>query len=393
MRRLRAVPPALPDVPRHRARAAVAARTHRGHAGGRVRRRAARRRVPPHDGDLRAVPRVRSRLPVDGAVRSPHRGRQPGAASGDRIAAPRPGRRRDASPSGSAFTVVLPRHRLLLAVTWVLLVAQRLHLVPRAVRAPAPLGAVAAHAAGGRLRAPVDAFLFPGCVMDAWQRDVHRAALDGHARDRRRGRPARSRRRLLRRAAHPRRPHRPGPTAGPAGHRVDARRRAGGRRQRRVRRGDEGLRAAARHAGGARVRGARARLLRVGRRAAAARRSATPARRSWCRTRATSATSSRRRARCAPCSRRRTGCGRPPTTACAAARAARTRCASRELAGEIRDRKVGALRAAQRDADGPLVVVSANPGCAMHLGAAGLTVRHPAELLARALVEPERPDA
>ena len=42
-----------------------------------------------------------------------------------------------------------------------------------------------------------------------------------------------------------------------------------------------------------------------------------------------------------------------------------------------------------------MVVVSANPGCAMHLGAAGIDVRHPAELLAAALVptEPELPDA
>jgi Fe-S oxidoreductase len=39
-----------------------------------------------------------------------------------------------------------------------------------------------------------------------------------------------------------------------------------------------------------------------------------------------------------------------------------------------------------------LIVVSANPGCAMHLAAAGLTVRHPAELLADALI-PERLDA
>jgi Fe-S oxidoreductase len=66
-----------------------------------------------------------------------------------------------------------------------------------------------------------------------------------------------------------------------------------------------------------------------------------------------------------------------------------------ELSGQIRDRKVAALRAAHRDADTPLVVVSANPGCAMHLGAAGIDVRHPAELLAAALVpsEPEHPDA
>ena len=39
--------------------------------------------------------------------------------------------------------------------------------------------------------------------------------------------------------------------------------------------------------------------------------------------------------------------------------------------------------------DDPLVV-SANPGCAMHLGAAGLNVRHPAELLADALEEQPR---
>lgn len=56
------------------------------------------------------------------------------------------------------------------------------------------------------------------------------------------------------------------------------------------------------------------------------------------------------------------------------------------LAGEIRDRKVAALRRAAGDTE-PLVV-SANPGCAYHLQAAGLRTRHPAELLADAL-EPE----
>jgi glycolate oxidase iron-sulfur subunit len=54
-----------------------------------------------------------------------------------------------------------------------------------------------------------------------------------------------------------------------------------------------------------------------------------------------------------------------------------------ELATEIRDRKVDAIRRAA-GAQEPLVV-SANPGCAMHLGTAGLDVRHPAELLAAAL--------
>ena len=75
-----------------------------------------------------------------------------------------------------AFTLVLPRHAVLLALTQVLLVAQRLHLVPKRFGLPrlskrslrTPLVADAG---------PVNAYLFPGCVMDAWQRDVHRDAL------------------------------------------------------------------------------------------------------------------------------------------------------------------------------------------------------------------------
>lgn len=59
------------------------------------------------------------------------------------------------------------------------------------------------------------------------------------------------------------------------------------------------------------------------------------------------------------------------------------------LAAEIRDRKIAAIRAAAGESKGPgapILVVSANPGCALHLGAVpGLTVRHPAELLAEAL--------
>jgi glycolate oxidase iron-sulfur subunit len=51
-----------------------------------------------------------------------------------------------------------------------------------------------------------------------------------------------------------------------------------------------------------------------------------------------------------------------------------------ELAGEIRDRKLAAIA---RAGDG--VVASANPGCAIHLAAAGLVVRHPMDLLADAL--------
>ena len=51
-----------------------------------------------------------------------------------------------------------------------------------------------------------------------------------------------------------------------------------------------------------------------------------------------------------------------------------------DLATAIRDRKVAAIGRA-----GTGVVASANPGCAMHLTAAGLDVRHPIDLLAEAL--------
>lgn len=51
-----------------------------------------------------------------------------------------------------------------------------------------------------------------------------------------------------------------------------------------------------------------------------------------------------------------------------------------ELAGQVRDRKLAAIQRA-----GGGVVVSANPGCAMHLAAAGVTVRHPMDVLAEAL--------
>jgi glycolate oxidase iron-sulfur subunit len=72
------------------------------------------------------------------------------------------------------YSIVLPRHWLLLALTWVVRVAQRLHLVPRRFGVPrltrsAPLDAPI----GG---AP-DAWLFTGCVMDAWLRETHRSAM------------------------------------------------------------------------------------------------------------------------------------------------------------------------------------------------------------------------
>jgi glycolate oxidase iron-sulfur subunit len=55
-----------------------------------------------------------------------------------------------------------------------------------------------------------------------------------------------------------------------------------------------------------------------------------------------------------------------------------------DLAGEIRDRKLAAVdRAASTS--GATIVASANPGCALHLAAAGLDVRHPIELVASCL--------
>ena len=51
-----------------------------------------------------------------------------------------------------------------------------------------------------------------------------------------------------------------------------------------------------------------------------------------------------------------------------------------EMAAELRERKVQAIRRT-----GAPVVASANPGCILHLQAAGLDVRHPFELIAEAI--------
>jgi glycolate oxidase iron-sulfur subunit len=56
-----------------------------------------------------------------------------------------------------------------------------------------------------------------------------------------------------------------------------------------------------------------------------------------------------------------------------------------ELAGDIRDRKVEAIGRATPD-----VVASANPGCSMHLAGAGVDAVHPMVLVARALGLEER---
>ena len=70
---------------------------------------------------------------------------------------------------------VLGRHRLLLAVTSLGAVGQRLRLLPRSVSARLTLPRLPLRQR--RLQpSGTDVWLFTGCVMDAWQRHVHRAA-------------------------------------------------------------------------------------------------------------------------------------------------------------------------------------------------------------------------
>ncbi len=76
------------------------------------------------------------------------------------------------------YRLLLPRHTLLLAMTWLLIVAQRLHLLPKAASLPKLSPRSLMHPLRAATEeAQVDAYLFTGCVMDAWQRDVHRDAL------------------------------------------------------------------------------------------------------------------------------------------------------------------------------------------------------------------------
>jgi glycolate oxidase iron-sulfur subunit len=74
------------------------------------------------------------------------------------------------------YRVVLPRHWLLITFTWLAWLAQRLHLVPARFGLPR----LSARSLARRLELPTggtpDAWLFTGCVMDAWLRDTHRSA-------------------------------------------------------------------------------------------------------------------------------------------------------------------------------------------------------------------------
>jgi glycolate oxidase iron-sulfur subunit len=280
------------------------------------------------------------------------------------------------------YRIVLPRHWLLLALSWLLAVAQRLRLVPRRIAVPRislralrrPLPAATGDAG--------DAYLFPGCVMDAWQRDTHRAAL-----------------RVMEAAgAWPALPGRGADCCGAlhlhAGRVEEARRLA--RRVIASMPGEApivvdsaGCGAAMKDYGrllgadeaasfAARVRDFSEWL--VGRTPLPLR----PAHRvvvvqDPCHLRHVQHAAGAVRTMLAPAY---TTVDTDDDALCCGAGGAYN-ALQPELASEIRERKVAAIRRAAGD-DEPLVV-SANPGCAIHLGAAGLDVRHPADLLAEAL--------
>ena len=186
-------------------------------------------------------------VPVVGAVRSPDGGRTRGAPActtdGALVA---PTRR----PSGSGTGSCCPRHRLLLAVTWFLWSRSdsgwsRGGSASRGSRCgrsddhsgstPPRRRRVALHRVrDGRLAA---------------RRPPLGARRDARHRCERRGTRARAATCCGALHVHAGRARR-SPAARPSGDRGDARRRAGGRRQRRLRRDDEGLRATAGYAGG-----------------------------------------------------------------------------------------------------------------------------------------------
>ncbi len=287
-------------------------------------------------------------------------------------------------PEWFAYRLLLPRHSLLLVATWFLVVAQKLHLVPRRFGLPriAFRSLRSLDVAVGGLP---DAWLFTGCVMDAWMRDTHRSTA------------------TIMRAAGARiaRPPAQGSCCG-ALH-VHAGR-------------DTEARALARHViasmpGDASVvvnsAGCGASMKEYGHLLDTPEAHAFAARvkdfSEWLVAAGVPATRPQRRTVVVqdPCHLRhvqkahtavRTVLGgaydlrdTDDEGLCCGAGGAYA-VAQPELAGEIRDRKVAALDRAGGEEPGA-VVASANPGCMMHLRAAGIDARHPADLLAEALDE------
>jgi glycolate oxidase iron-sulfur subunit len=93
-----------------------------------------------------------------------------------RVALPAPRSRTRRVAEWLGYAVVLPRHWLLLTSTWAAWAAQRLRLVPDRFGLPR----LSARSLARPLDVPVggtpDAWMFTGCVMDAWLRDTHRSA-------------------------------------------------------------------------------------------------------------------------------------------------------------------------------------------------------------------------
>ena len=272
-----------------------------------------------------------------------------------------------------AYVVVLPRHRLLLACTWFVALASRLRLVPRRFG----LGRISRRPLDVAVGGEPDAWLFTGCVMDAWLRDTHRAAAD-----------------VMR--ATGARIARPGPGGDccgalhlHAGREAEARRLA--------------ARALAAMPGTAPIvvdsAGCGAWLAEH-----------SPRVRDfaqWCvevgvpPLRATGTTVVVQD----PCHLRHVqkahgavrellagaySCAETGDDGLCCGAGGAYSALQPGLSGAIRDRKVAALREAAGSA--PLVVASANPGCMMHLRGAGVDARHPAELIAAALAGPARTD-
>ena len=304
------------------------------------------------------------------------------AALHEQRRAHRPWRRRVGERLG--YRVVLPRHWLLVAVSWLLAVAQRMRLVP----ARLPLPRISLRSLARPLRADTapehaDAYLFPGCVMDAWERDTHRAAL----------------RVMEATGAHPALPGSGADCCGAlhvhAGRIEEARRLA--RRVIAAMPGEApvvvdsaGCGAAMKDYGrllgtpeanafAARVRDFSEWLveqdpppLRAAERVVVVQ--------DPCHLRHVQKAAGAVRTVLAPAY---TTVDTDDDGLCCGAGGAYN-VLQPELASGVRDRKVAAIRRAAGSGVDPLVA-SANPGCAMHLAAAGLDVRHPAALLAEAL--------
>ena len=285
------------------------------------------------------------------------------------------------------YRLVLPRHALLMAVTWIAWLAQRVRALPRRFGLPT--------LSARSLRRPIDAptggepsaWIFTGCVMDAWLRDTHRSTVT-----------------LMRAAgADVARPGRGGDCCGAlhvhAGRTRDARRLAW--RVMRSMPGDAPIVVNSAGCGAAMKDYGRL----VGTQAARDFSARVRDFSEWL-------------AEQAPLPLRATGETLVVQDPCHLRHVQRAQGAVRrmlapayalaetdddglccgaggvyallqpELSSEIRARKVAALRRAAPD---PLVV-SANPGCIVHLGQAGVDVRHPADLLAAALQLPGHAD-